>query len=68
VASTLVHIKTPRLLLQADYTTRVAKSMLLNYCTHTAHARQCASVLQRAKIEISSISDADRASEFVLIF
>ena len=33
-----------------------------NYCTHIACARQRASTLARAKIEISSISDADCAA------
>ena len=33
--------------------------MLFNYCTHTAHARQRASALTRAEIEVILISDTD---------
>ena len=36
--------------------------MLFNYCTHTARLRQRASALPRAEIEVSSISDTDRAA------
>ena len=57
--------------LQADYTARVTcasvakyilKSILFNYCTHTARAGQWASAWPRAKIEVSSMCDTDHAA------
>ena len=47
-----------------DQTRRVHEHRKINieihhYCTHTAQAGQRASALPRAKIEISSISDAE---------
>jgi hypothetical protein len=48
--------------LEATPSTGDKRDILFNYCTHTARSRQRASALPRAKIEVSSICDADRAA------